>query len=86
MKSWKTSVAGILVVVPIVIHLLWPAKLSFENAMTISVLFGGGGLAAAKDGNVTHTPEGDAKTVKQLKEEVAEEEDDFASDTDINRF
>lgn len=53
MKSWKTGLAGILAIVPIILHALLPNVITSEVATTITSLFVGLGLIAAKDSNVT---------------------------------
>jgi len=53
MKSWKTGLAGILAIVPVVLHALFPEVVTMEVASAITSLFVGLGLIAAKDSNVT---------------------------------
>ncbi len=53
MKSWKTGLAGILAIVPVVLHALFPLVVTGEIAATITSLLVSFGLIAAKDSNVT---------------------------------
>jgi hypothetical protein len=53
MKSWKTGLAGVLAIVPVILHALFPTVVTSEVAGTITSLFVGLGLIAAKDSNVT---------------------------------
>jgi hypothetical protein len=71
MKSWKTALAGLLTLLPQVLHLLFPTKLTIDQATAISAFFAGGGLYAAKDANVTGVGDS-AKTAKEIKEETTE--------------
>ena len=53
MTSWKTTLAGILTVLPQILHLAFPKLVSAEVAVALSTLFAAGGLGVAKDSNVT---------------------------------
>ena len=53
MKSWKTGLAGILAILPQLLHFFWPNVITDVVANTISGLFVSLGLIAAKDSNVT---------------------------------
>lgn len=66
MKSWKTSLSGILTVLPAALHLIFPAVITSEVSVALTSLFAGLGLAAAKDTNVTGVGKG-ATTLKELE-------------------
>lgn len=51
--SWKTTMFGILVILPQAAAILFPRLLSGAQATALSALFGGLGLTASKDSNVT---------------------------------
>ena len=53
MKSWKTGLAGILALVPIILHVLFPTVVTSEVAASITGVLISLGLIAAKDSNVT---------------------------------
>ena len=52
-KSWKTTLAGILAVLPTLAHTLYPQYVTTDVATAITTIFVAIGLVAAKDGNVT---------------------------------
>ncbi|QTE37465.1 hypothetical protein J3L18_30945 [Mucilaginibacter gossypii] len=56
MKNWKTTLAAILAVLPQVLHLVFPNHVSENVATGVTTLFAAGGLAAAKDYNVSGNP------------------------------
>ena len=51
MKNWKTSVAGVLMFLPTVLHAAFPNVVTAEIAGALSTLFGSLGLVAAHDAN-----------------------------------
>lgn len=53
MKSWKTGLAGILAIVPVVLHAVWPEIVTADVAGSITAVLISFGLIAAKDSNVT---------------------------------
>ncbi len=53
MRSWKTTLAGVLAILPTILHAIFPTVVTMEVAATITSLFVGLGLVAAKDGNVS---------------------------------
>lgn len=53
MRSWKTGLAGILAVVPTILHALFPQVITTEVAVSITSVLVSLGLIAAKDSNVT---------------------------------
>ena len=53
MKNWKTSLSGILALLPAVLHAVIPGIVSSDVAVQLSTLFASLGLFAAKDKNVT---------------------------------
>ena len=65
-KSWKTSLGGILTILPAALHLIFPTVITSEVSVALTSLFAGLGLAAAKDTNVTGVGEG-AVTLKELE-------------------
>lgn len=56
MKNWKTSVAGILAVLPQVLHLLFPNFINDATANAISIVIAASGLVVSKDFNVSGNP------------------------------
>ncbi|MES2397902.1 MAG: hypothetical protein V4549_17955 [Bacteroidota bacterium] len=52
-KSWKTTVFGLLTILPMVIHTLFPEMLSLEQSASLSTLLAGLGLTLSKDAGVT---------------------------------
>lgn len=66
-KSWKTGLAGILAILPIILHAIFPNVITTEVATSLTGVFVGLGLIAAKDSNVTggtnpSTPEAAQRT------------------------
>lgn len=51
--NWKTGLAGILAVLPQLLHYFWPTIITSETAYAISGVLVSLGLIAAKDSNVT---------------------------------
>ena len=49
--NWKTSVSGLLSVLPQVLHVLFPDKVTSEVANSLTGLFVALGLIAAQDGS-----------------------------------
>jgi len=56
MKSWKTTLAGVLSVLPMILHALFPEIVTLDAAATITAALASLGLIAAKDGNVSGKP------------------------------
>jgi uncharacterized membrane protein len=52
-KSWKTTLAGVLSIAPQLLHAFFPTVVTAEVANSLTSLFVALGLIAAKDGNVT---------------------------------
>jgi len=52
-KSWKTGLAGVLAILPQLLHYFMPTAVTMETANILSGLFVSLGLVAAKDSNVT---------------------------------
>jgi uncharacterized membrane protein len=52
-KSWKTTLAGVLSIAPQLLHTFYPTVVTAEVANSLTGLFVALGLIAAKDGNVT---------------------------------
>jgi hypothetical protein len=52
-KSWRTTLAGILSIAPQILHIIYPAIVTEEVANSLTAVFVGLGLVAAKDGNAT---------------------------------
>ena len=52
-KSWKTTLSGVLALVPMILHTLFPEKVTLDVAAAITAFFGAIGLIVAKDGQVT---------------------------------
>ena len=52
-KSWKTTLAGVLSIAPQILHILYPTLVTEEVANSLTAVFVGFGLVAAKDSNVT---------------------------------
>jgi hypothetical protein len=55
LKNWKTSLAGLISI--ITAGLVGTGKIDATTAATIVTITSGLGFAAAKDGNVTGTPQ-----------------------------
>lgn len=53
MKNWKTSLSGLLAIVPVILHALFPEVVTTEVAASITTVFVALGLMASKDHNVT---------------------------------
>lgn len=53
MKNWKTTVTGLLALVPTLLHTVLPDLVSAESAMNLTALLTSLGLISAKDHNVT---------------------------------
>ena len=53
MKSWKTGLAGILALIPTILHAVFPQVVTTEVAVSITSVLISLGLIAAKDSNVT---------------------------------
>lgn len=53
MKNWKTSLAGLLMILPTILNTFFPEVVTSEVAMKLTALFGSLGLAVSKDHNVT---------------------------------
>lgn len=56
MKSWKTTLAGVLSALPMILHAVFPEIVTLDVAATITGLLASLGLIAAKDGNVSGKP------------------------------
>ena len=63
-NSWKTTLAGVLAILPTILHLIFPKLVTVEVAASLTALFLSLGLIAAKDGNVTG---GDVSNGQQIK-------------------
>ena len=55
-KSFKTTLLGILGILPVIAHYIFPQVITSEVALTITGLLSSTGLIAAKDANVTGLP------------------------------
>ena len=53
MKNWKTTLAGVLAIIPGALHLAFPNVITVDVATAITTILVAFGLIAAKDGNVT---------------------------------
>lgn len=53
MKSWKTTLAGVLAIIPVVLHAAFPNVVTTEVAASLITVFISLGLISAKDSNVT---------------------------------
>lgn len=52
-KSWKTTLSGVLSIAPQILHIVYPNIVTEEVANSLTAVFVALGLIAAKDGNVT---------------------------------
>ena len=52
-NSWKTTLAGVLAILPTILHLIFPKLVTVEVAASLTTLFLSLGLIAAEDGKVT---------------------------------
>lgn len=53
MKNWKTTLAGVLAILPGAAHMLFPNVVTVEVASAITTILVAAGLIVAKDSNVT---------------------------------
>ena len=54
-KSWKTSLAGIFTILPVIGHVIFPTVFTPEVTALLSSVAVTGGFAASKDKDVTGT-------------------------------
>ncbi len=80
-KSWKTALAGLLAVLPQLLIIFFPDKITEAQANGLSMLFVASGLVAAKDSNVTGVGDG-----AMTKKEIDKIDEQITASLDVNRI